>query len=121
MRQLAVKAHSSRQMLKTLSGGNKQKISIGKWLYGAAGRYRLMIFIEPTEGVDVGTKAEIYAEMRRLADQGVAILIASSDLIEIEAIADRVIPFFRFAAGPEITRPQFSEASFIAAMSGIAA
>ncbi len=121
MRQLAVKAHSSRQMLKTLSGGNKQKISIGKWLYGAAGRYRLMIFIEPTEGVDVGTKAEIYAEMRRLADQGVAILIASSDLIEIEAIADRVIPFFRFAAGPEITRPQFSEASFIAAMSGAAA
>jgi ABC-type sugar transport system ATPase subunit len=121
MRQLAVKAHSSRQMLKTLSGGNKQKISIGKWLYGAAGRYRLMIFIEPTEGVDVGTKAEIYAEMRRLADQGVAILIASSDLIEIEAIADRVIPFFRFAAGSEITRPQFSEASFIAAMSGVAA
>ncbi len=121
MQLLSVKASSSRQMLKTLSGGNKQKISIGKWLYGAAGRYRLMIFIEPTEGVDVGTKSEIYAEMRRLAGDGVAILIASSDLIEIETVADRVIPFYRFGTGPEIPRSQFSEAAFVAAMSGAAA
>ena len=118
---LSVKAHSSRQLLRTLSGGNKQKISIGKWLYGAAGRYRLMIFIEPTEGVDIGTKGEIYAEMRRIAGEGVAILIASSDLIEIETLADRVVPFYRFEAAPEIARPMFSEANFIAAMSGAAA
>jgi len=121
MQLLAVKAHSSRQRLTTLSGGNKQKIAIGKWIYGAAGRYRVMIFIEPTEGVDVGTKSEIYAEMRRLADQGVAILIASSDLIEIETVADRVVPFHQLMTGPEIARPQFSEANFIAAMSGTAA
>ncbi|WP_368904796.1 sugar ABC transporter ATP-binding protein [Taklimakanibacter lacteus] len=118
MRLLNVKAHSSAQQLNTLSGGNKQKISIGKWLYGAGNRYKVMIFIEPTEGVDVGAKAEIYAEMRRLAGLGVAILIASSDLIEIETMADRVIPFVNQAAGPELTRAQFSESAFITAMSG---
>jgi ABC-type sugar transport system ATPase subunit len=121
MRLLNVKAHSSGQLLRTLSGGNKQKISIGKWLYGAEGRYRVMIFIEPTEGVDIGAKAEIYAEMRRLAAAGTAILMASSDLLEIETVADRVVPFVSHVPGPEIARSGFSEATFIAAMSGVAA
>lgn len=121
MRLMNVKAHSSAQALKTLSGGNKQKISIGKWLYGAQDRYKVMIFIEPTEGVDIGAKAEIYAEMRRLAGQGVAIIIASSDLIEIETMADRVVPFVDQSARAELARPQFSESAFITAMSGVAA
>ncbi|MFC3181070.1 sugar ABC transporter ATP-binding protein [Cypionkella sinensis] len=118
---LNVKAHGSGQLLKTLSGGNKQKISIGKWLYGAEGRYRVMIFIEPTEGVDIGAKAEIYAEMRRLAASGVGIIIASSDLLEIEAIAHRVIPFTHQRPGPEIPQSGFSESAFITAISGAAA
>lgn len=116
-----VKAHSSGQLLRELSGGNKQKISIGKWLYGAADRYRVMIFIEPTEGVDIGAKAEIYAEMRRLAGQGVGIIVASSDLLEIESVAHRVIPFVRQAPGPEIPAEAFSENTFITAISGVAA
>jgi len=120
MRLLNVKAHSSGQLLRTLSGGNKQKISIGKWLYGADGRYRVMIFIEPTEGVDIGAKAEIYAEMRRLAANGVGIVIASSDLLEIEALAHRVIPFHHLRPGPEIPGTGFSESAFIAAISGAA-
>lgn len=121
MRLMKVKAHSSAQSLQTLSGGNKQKISIGKWLYGAEDRYQVMIFIEPTEGVDIGAKAEIYAEMRRLAGRGVAIIIASSDLIEIETMADRVVPFVDQTARTELARPQFSESAFITAMSGVAA
>ena len=121
MRLLNVKAHSSGQLLKELSGGNKQKISIGKWLYGAGSRYRVMIFIEPTEGVDIGAKSEIYAEMRRLAAAGMGIIIASSDLLEIESVAHRVIPFANQRPGPEIPQEQFSEATFIAAMSGSAA
>lgn len=121
MRLLNVKAFGSGQLLKTLSGGNKQKISLGKWLYGAEGRYRVLIFIEPTEGVDIGAKAEIYAEMRRLAARGVGILIASSDLLEIEQVAHRVIPFAHLRPGPELARPQFSESAFIAAISGTAA
>lgn len=121
MKLMNVKAHSSRQLLRELSGGNKQKISIGKWLYGASDRYRVMIFIEPTEGVDIGAKAEIYAEMRRLAAQGVGIIIASSDLLEIESVAHRVIPFVRQGPGPEISATHFSESTFIAAISGAAA
>lgn len=118
---LNVKAHGSGQLLKTLSGGNKQKISIGKWLYGAEGRYRVMIFIEPTEGVDIGAKAEIYAEMRRLAAAGMGIIIASSDLLEIESVTHRVIPFTNQRSGPEIPQAAFSETTFIAAISGTAA
>lgn len=115
---LNVKASSSRQLLSNLSGGNKQKISIGKWLYGARDRYRVMIFIEPTEGVDIGAKKEIYAEMRRLAATGMGILIASSDLLEIEQVTDRVLPFVAGRPGAEINRRDYSEAAFIAAMSG---
>lgn len=115
---LNVKAHSPRQLLSSLSGGNKQKISIGKWLYGARDRYRVMVFIEPTEGVDIGAKREIYAEMRRLAATGMGIIIASSDLLEIEQVTDRAIPFVAGQPGAEITRTDFSEAAFIAAMSG---
>ncbi|MDO5641337.1 MAG: sugar ABC transporter ATP-binding protein [Paracoccus sp. (in: a-proteobacteria)] len=121
MKLMNVKAHSSRQLLRELSGGNKQKISIGKWLYGASDRYRVMIFIEPTEGVDIGAKAEIYAEMRRLAAQGAGIIIASSDLLEIEAVTHRVIPFVRQRLGPEILAADFSENTFITAISGAAA
>jgi ribose transport system ATP-binding protein len=121
MRLLSVKAQSTGQMLKELSGGNKQKISIGKWLYGAEGRYRVMIFIEPTEGVDIGAKREIYAEMRRLAGAGVGIIIASSDLLEIESVAHRVIPFSNQRPGPDIRKDAFSETTFIAAISGSAA
>jgi len=121
MRLMNVKAQSSGQVLKELSGGNKQKISIGKWLYGAEGRYRVMIFIEPTEGVDIGAKGEIYAEMRRLAGTGVGIIIASSDLLEIESVAHRVIPFANQRPGAEIRHSAFSETAFIAAISGTAA
>lgn len=121
MRLLNVKAWSSRQMLRELSGGNKQKISIGKWLYGAEDRYRVMVFIEPTEGVDIGAKAEIYAEMRRLAASGMGIIIASSDLLEIESVAHRVIPFAHQRPGAEIPAEDFSESTFIAAISGTAA
>jgi len=116
---LKVKAYSSAQMLKDLSGGNKQKISIGKWLYGAHDRYTLMIFVEPTEGVDIGAKRDIHAHIRQLAAQGVAIIVTSSDLIEVAEVADRVIPFVNGRPGSEIGRRDFSEQHFIAAMAGV--
>ena len=116
---LNVKAHSSAQMVKDLSGGNKQKVSIGKWLYGADARYSLMIFVEPTEGVDIGAKREIHAQIRRLAAQGAAVIVTSSDLMEIAEIADRVVPFVRGRAAGEIARPDFSENRFISAMAGV--
>ncbi|OLP61954.1 ABC transporter [Xaviernesmea oryzae] len=113
-----VKAHSPEQRIQDLSGGNKQKVSIGKWLYGATERYRLMIFVEPTEGVDIGAKREIHRHIQRLAGEGAAIIVASSDLMEVADIADRVVPFVQGRAGPALERSEFSEARFIAAMAG---
>jgi ribose transport system ATP-binding protein len=118
MKELNVRASGSSQTVETLSGGNKQKISVGKWLYGAADRYKVMIFIEPTEGVDIGAKQEIYAHIRRLAESGVAVIVASSDLLEIEQIAHRVVPFSAGHPSADIQSNDYSESRFIAAMSG---
>ncbi|MFV0385210.1 sugar ABC transporter ATP-binding protein [Paracoccus sp. (in: a-proteobacteria)] len=118
---LNVKTPTRDQLIRNLSGGNKQKVSIGKWLYGAGDRYRVLIFIEPTEGVDIGAKTEIHAHMRRLAADGAAILIASSDLGEIAQVCNRAVPFVHGLPQPDIPAPEFSESRFITAMSGEAA
>jgi len=75
-----------------LSGGNQQKVALGKWL---AISPRLILVNEPTRGVDVGAKAEIYQKMRDLADDGAAIVFASTDMQEITYLPDRVITFYR--------------------------
>lgn len=115
---LNIKTPGPNQLIRNLSGGNKQKVSIGKWLYGASKPYRVMIFIEPTEGVDIGAKMEIYAHMRKLAKEGTAILIASSDLGEIAQICDRALPFVHGQPQPEIHLDDFSESRFIEAITG---
>jgi len=76
------------QRSRVLSGGNQQKVVVGKWL---AVKPRVLLCDEPTRGIDVGTKAEIYRLLRGLADAGVGILLASSELPEILGIADRVL------------------------------
>ncbi|WP_124889039.1 sugar ABC transporter ATP-binding protein [Fretibacterium sp. OH1220_COT-178] len=85
--QYSIKAHGLAQAVKTLSGGNQQKVSIGKWSYTKA---RLWIFDEPTQGIDVDAKTEIYAIMGRLAAQGAGIWFISSEIRELLAIADRI-------------------------------
>jgi ribose transport system ATP-binding protein len=84
---LSVKASSIEAPVATLSGGNQQKVVLGKWL---ALEPRVMIFDEPTQGVDVGAKAEIHRLIRRLADEGAAVVMISSDIEEIVAESDRV-------------------------------
>ena len=76
----------------TLSGGNQQKVALGKWL---GIEPRVLLVEEPTRGVDVGARAEIYLHLRRLADQGLAIVFASSDLPEVLGLADTVATFYR--------------------------
>jgi rhamnose transport system ATP-binding protein len=71
-----------------LSGGNQQKVVVGKWLATAP---RVLLCDEPTRGIDVGAKAEIHALLRRLAEAGIAILLASSELPEVLGVADRVL------------------------------
>jgi ribose transport system ATP-binding protein len=86
-RKMNVKAPSVEERVINLSGGNQQKVVLAKWL---ALEPKLLIFDEPTRGVDVGAKAEIYALMRELAENGVAILMISSDMEEVLHISDRV-------------------------------
>ncbi len=71
-----------------LSGGNQQKVLIGKWLLRAP---RILILDEPTVGVDVGAKAEVYAILRALKAGGTAVLVVSSDIEEVMTIADRIM------------------------------
>lgn len=84
---LSIKIHSPLSPAKCLSGGNQQKVVIAKWLYAEADVY---IFDEPTRGIDVGARAEIYQIMRDLIAQGASIMMISSDLIEILKLSDRV-------------------------------
>lgn len=84
---LNVKTPSVEFLAKNLSGGNQQKVVLAKWL---SMEPKLMIFDEPTRGIDVGAKAEIYELMRNLAKEGVAILMISSDMEEVLSLSDRV-------------------------------
>jgi rhamnose transport system ATP-binding protein len=85
---LAIKAASWEQKLGELSGGNQQKVVIGKWL---ASGPRILILDEPTKGVDIGSKAAVHEIMGELASQGMAILLVSSELPEIMGLADEIL------------------------------
>ena len=87
---LNVKASSVHQNITELSGGNQQKVIIGKWL---AAKANLFIFDEPTRGIDIGAKSEIYQIMRKLAEEGKGILMISSELPELLAVCDRIAVF----------------------------
>ena len=84
---LGIKTPSIEQRVVNLSGGNQQKVIIAKWV---ARRPKILIVDEPTRGIDVGAKAEVHALLNRLAEQGVGILLISSDLPEVLAVSDRV-------------------------------
>ncbi|MHB9035402.1 MAG: sugar ABC transporter ATP-binding protein [Armatimonadota bacterium] len=86
--ELAVKTPSVDQLVGNLSGGNQQKVVLAKWLLTHS---KIIIFDEPTRGIDVGSKAEIYALMNRLAADGTAIIMISSELPEILGMSDRIL------------------------------
>jgi ribose transport system ATP-binding protein len=88
---LSIKAPDVDEAVGTLSGGNQQKVVIAKWLMN---RPRIILLNDPTRGIDVGTKQEIYALLRRLADEGAAVLLYSTDYAELIGCCDRVAVFF---------------------------
>ena len=92
----------------TLSGGNQQKVVVARWMEA---RIRLLILEEPTIGVDVGSKAEIYRDLDAASRAGLAVLLISSDLEEVEMIAHRALVFGRGLLVAELTRPRISVAS----------
>ena len=99
------------QLVGLLSGGNQQKVVLAKWL---ASKPRVLIVDEPTRGVDVGTKAEIYALMRELAKSGLAILVISSDLPEVLTISDRILVMRSGRLAGEIPFDEASEERIMA-------
>jgi ribose transport system ATP-binding protein len=104
--QLKIRAPDVMTMVGSLSGGNQQKVVLAKWL---SMRPKVLIFDEPTRGVDVGAKQEIYDMLRRLTDAGVAILMISSDMEEVIGVSDRIAVMHEGAISGFLERNQFSE------------
>src|ERR1041385_4750547 len=85
--QLQIKTPTIEQEVENLSGGNRQKVVLARWLYTKS---KLLIFDEPTSGIDVGVKYEIYILINRLVEQGIGVIVISSDLPEILGVSDRI-------------------------------
>jgi ribose transport system ATP-binding protein len=114
---LDVRTPSIEQCVKFLSGGNQQKVVIGKWL--ACGPH-VFLMDEPTRGVDVGAKQEIYRLMNQLASGGAAILFASSDMEEILAMSDRILVMHEGRIAGGLDRNRFSEQAVMRLATGLA-
>ncbi|MBK8083438.1 MAG: sugar ABC transporter ATP-binding protein [Devosia sp.] len=109
-RELGIKAPSVETRTGSLSGGNQQKVVLAKWL---AMRPRVLIFDEPTRGIDVGAKSEIYRLMRELADSGVAVLMISSDMEEVIGVSDRIAVMHEGAISGVLERADFTEQNIL--------
>ena len=103
--QLGVKAPDIDTIAGTLSGGNQQKVILGRWLNASP---KIFILDEPTRGIDIGAKVEIYKLLDRLAGEGVAIIIISSELSEVLGMSDRILVMSGGAIVSEFTREQAS-------------
>jgi len=103
---------------KRLSGGNRQKLTIARWL--AAG-FQLMLCFDPTRGIDVGTKRQIYVLLRELADAGAAILLFTSELPEIQLVCDRAIVLYQGGVSDRLEAADADEGRLLRAAHGIVA
>lgn len=110
VRQLDVRLASIEQPPRQLSGGNQQKVVLAKWLLRQPA---VLILDEPTRGVDVGAKAEIHALLQRKADEGMALLVVSSDLPELMQICDRIIVLSKGTVAGEVHRDHFNEQALL--------
>ena len=112
---LQIDIRAARQA-RRLSGGNQQKVTIARWL---AGGFQTMLCFDPTRGIDVGTKRQIYTLLRGLADDGAAILFFSSELAEFPLVCDRVLTLFGGRITAELAGPAADEATLLNAMHGL--
>ena len=116
MKRLDIKASSPEQRIRELSGGNQQKVLLARWLCADP---KLLILDEPTRGIDVGAKAEIQALIRELADQGLGVLMISSELEEIVEGADRVFVLSDGRTVADLPRDQVTAPALMAAMAHV--
>ena len=112
---LNIKAPSIRQKAVTLSGGNQQKIVLGKWL---AMNPKLLILDEPTRGIDVGAKAEIYRQIAELAGQGMTIIMVSSEMEEVIGMSDRIAVMHERRLAGILDKSDCQEKKIMALMTG---
>jgi ABC-type sugar transport system ATPase subunit len=110
----SIKVFSPLQEVRTLSGGNQQKVSVGKWLGENA---NIWIFDEPTQGIDVDAKTEIYSIMGNIAKEGAGVWFISSDLKELVAISDRIYVMHEFEIVSEF-KPPFDKEAILSKMMG---
>ncbi len=115
IQKLNVKTPSDRQIVQFLSGGNQQKVVIGKWL---AMNPRVLLLDEPTRGIDIGAKREIYKLMEQLASTGVAVLFVSSDMEEVMGMSDRTLVMHEGRLKGELQRAELSEEAIMSLATG---
>ncbi|MDA0657935.1 MAG: sugar ABC transporter ATP-binding protein [Planctomycetota bacterium] len=112
---LHIRTPSHEQATQFLSGGNQQKVVMGKWLSGAP---KVLLLDEPTRGIDVGAKEEIYGLIESLAEQGMAILFVSSEMEEILGMADRVLVMHEGRMTGELPRGEMTEEAILQLATG---
>ena len=115
IRELRIKTPNDAQITRFLSGGNQQKVVLGKWL---SMKPKLLLLDEPTRGIDVGAKQEIYQLMESLAKDGLAILFVSSEMEEILGMSDRTIVMHEGRITGELSREELSEESIMQLATG---
>lgn len=114
--QLHVRSSGIDQLVKALSGGNQQKVVLAKWLITQP---TVLILDEPTRGIDVGSKAEVHRIVSELASKGLAIILISSDLPEVLAMADRVLVMHEGRVAAEFTHAEVNQEKVMFAATGV--
>jgi ABC-type sugar transport system ATPase subunit len=113
---LDIKTPTIKQLVRNLSGGNQQKVVVAKVL---AAQNDILIFDEPTRGIDVGAKQEIYKLMNRLVEQGNSILMISSEMEELLGMSDRIVVLHEGRVSGQVTKQEFSQERVLELASGI--
>lgn len=114
---LRIKTPSTEQLVKNLSGGNQQKVVLAKWL---ASDCKILILDEPTRGIDVGAKQEIYLLMNQLAESGIGIIMISSEMDELIGMSDRIIVLHEGKISGELQKGEFDQETILKYGSGYA-
>ena len=112
---LMIKTPSCEQQVQNLSGGNQQKVVLAKWLFTQS---KVLIFDEPTRGIDVGSKVEIYQLMNKLAATGAAIIMISSELPEILGMSDRILVMHEGRIAGELSKEDATQEKIMSLATG---
>lgn len=112
---LGINLRNEEQEVKELSGGNQQKVVIAKWL---AMEPNILIMDEPTRGIDIGAKSEIYNLMRKMTEQGMSIIMISSEMAEVMQVSDRILVMHEGSISGELTAEEVTRNNIMQAAFG---